>query len=171
MRRVQEGVGPRSSLHHRFRDHRRRVRGLRDAQASTGGFGDLQVGEPGRVDDQGTAVLEFDGRPVILLAEEEADRLLLYAFPGLVAGDPAQVFGRLLDANFLAGEEGGAVLSLVPGSDVVALHRALPAAGLDLPSLTAGLERMLADCERWARQLQMAPSSGNGSVPAGMVRA
>ena len=122
-------------------------------------------------DDQGTAVLEFDGRPVTLLAEEEADRLLLYAFPGLVAGDPAQVFGRLLDANFLAGEEGGAVLSLVPGSDVVALHRALPAAGLDLPSLTTGLERMLADCDRWAGQLQGTPSSGNGSVPAGMVRA
>jgi hypothetical protein len=59
----------------------------------------------------------------------------------------------------------------VPGSDVVALHRALPAAGLDLPSLTAGLERMLADCDRWAGQLQLAPSSGNGSVPAGMVRA
>jgi hypothetical protein len=122
-------------------------------------------------DDQGIAVLEFDGRPVTLLAEEEADRLLLYAFPGLVAGDPVQVFGRLLDANFLAGEEGGAVLSLVPGSDVVALHRALPAAELDLPSLTAGLERMLADCDRWAGQLQAPSSPGNGSVPAGLVRA
>ena len=122
-------------------------------------------------DDQGIAVLEFDGRPVTFLAEEEADRLLLYAFPGLLAGDPAHVFGRLLDANFLAGEEGGAVLSLVPGSDVVALHRAIPAAELDLPSLSAGLERMLADCDRWAGQLHAVPASGNGSMPAGMVRA
>ena len=130
-----------------------------------------QIGLEGlALDAQGAAVLEFDGLPVTLKAEAATEQLLLYAFAGRGSGDAGQLYGRLLDANFLASENDGPVLSLVPGTDVVALHRALPAAELDLPSLTAGLEQLLADVAHWSGRLGGAPQRGNG-VAAGLIRA
>jgi hypothetical protein len=84
--------------------------------------------------------------------DEEGRQLLLYSLIGQVSGDAGSVYERLLQANYLGRECGGATFGVRPDNSVV-LSQSMAAAGLDLKDFTARLERFINEVEAWTKQL------------------
>jgi Tir chaperone protein (CesT) family len=121
------------------------------------------LGEFGRSTGLGELALDEDNYCALLIEFDEQDRqLVLYSLLGEPAGDRLPVYERLLQANYLGRECGGATFGLRPGNSVV-LSQSMAVAGLDLKDFTARLERFINEVEAWTKQLpQLGAASDAG---------
>jgi hypothetical protein len=125
----------------------------RAIQALIGEFGrsiglpDLELDE-----DNYCALLIDEGLVINMEFDEESRQLLLYSLLGQAAGDTRSVYERLLQANYVGRECGGATFGLRPDNSVV-LSQSLAVPGLDLKDFTARLERFVNEVEAWTKQL------------------
>jgi hypothetical protein len=133
------------------------------AQELLGEFGrSTGLGELALDQDNYCALLIDDGLVVNIEFDEQDRQLVLYSLLGVPAGEPQAAYERLLQANYLGRECGGATFGLRPDNSVV-LSQSMAVAGLDLKDFTARLERFINEVEAWTKQL---PQLGAASEAA-----
>jgi len=123
-----------------------------------------QLGLPNLALDEFSAChLTFDGSLVCLEANEEEDRLLIYA-PVCDLPDEGRgaVYERLLAENLFKGASGDLIFAASSEAGKVVLQTVLPIASLEVSDLVAKLEEFLAAMDRW-RAATGAPA---GAEPA-----
>ena len=126
------------------------------------------------LDDEGHASLGLDDVFVSLDVREEVGQLLLSAPLGQPGGDSAQLYGRMLDANFLGVGTAGATLARSPGSGTIVLWQALPREELEISRFEQRLQSFVDIAEAWAAAIGEAgdaavPEEPAGEVPPGLM--
>ena len=119
------------------------------------------------LDDEGHASLGLDDVFVSLDVREEAGQLLLSAPLGQPGGDSAQLYGRMLDANFLGVGTAGATLARSPGSGTIVLWQALPREELEISRFEQRLQSFVDIAEAWAAAIGEAGDAAVPEEPAG----
>ena len=133
------------------------------AQELLGAFGrTIGLDDLGLDEDNYCALLIDDGLVINIEFDEQERQLVLYSLLGEPAGDARSVYERLLQANYLGRECGGATFGLRPDNSVV-LSQSMAVPGLELKDLTARLERFINEVEAWTKQL---PQLGAASEAA-----
>lgn len=141
----------------------------------------LMLGEFGReigldglmLDEDGHAALAFDDVLVNLELEAGDERLLIYAYLGLIQGDATAQMRAMLEANLFWRGADGATLAIERATGGVVLTLAVPAASLDRAGLETTLERFIGTAEDWSHRIgegKVAKTDGAAS-PAMMLRA
>ena len=121
------------------------------------------------LDSKGGCRLRFDGTEVMLEAEPEEQRLVLHADIGTApALGREAVFGRLLEANLLWKDTGGATFAFDPRSGRLLLMQAVPdgTAPARFPDLVA---RFVDVAEAWTAQLGGLSDPAAAAAPDGPV--
>lgn len=121
------------------------------------------------LDDDGNCLLRFDGTVVMLESEPEAQRLVLHAAIGTAPAHGREaVFARLLEANLLWKDTGGATFAYDPRSGRVLLMQAVP--GATAPAVFPDLVARFVDAaEAWTARLGELPDPAPAPVPDGPV--
>jgi hypothetical protein len=123
------------------------------AQELLGEFGrSTGLGELALDEDNYCALLIDDGLVINMEFDEQERQLVLYSLLGEPAVEPLAAYQRLLRANYLGRECGGATFGLRPDNSVV-LSQSMALPGLDLKDFTARLERFINEVEAWTKQL------------------
>lgn len=119
------------------------------------------------LDDEGHASLGLDEIFVSLDVQEEAGQLLLSTSLGQPGGDSAQLYGRMLDANFLGVGTAGATLARSPGSGTIVLWQALPREELEISRFEQRLQSFVDIAEAWTAAIGEAGDAAVPEEPAG----
>lgn len=126
------------------------------------------------LDSEGSAQLAFDDVFVSLQLDEDAGYLVLTSPIGEPAGDKAEAYGRLLDANHYWSATGGGTLSRQRDSGVVFLQRGLPVSGLDGAAFETELQRFVDAAEALSGSLDTVGTAedeqeGSDAAPTTMI--
>jgi hypothetical protein len=122
----------------------------------------IGLGEFALDEDNYCALLIDEGLVINIEFDERERQLVLYSLLGEAAGDQLAVYERLLKANYLGRECGGATFGIRPDQSVV-LSQSLAVPGLELKDFTARLERFINEVEAWTKQM---PQLGAASETA-----
>ena len=111
------------------------------------------------LDETAHCALAIDDKLVVNLeADAACDRAVLYSWLGVPAGEAADVYSQLLQANYLGQGTGGATLGLQAETGGIVLSQPIELEHLDLPRFNAALEAFVNQTERWSERLaQPAP--------------
>lgn len=105
-------------------------------------------------DGRDRCILSFDDAMVVTIELEEANRrLLIYSSLGEPSGDLPGAYAELLRANYLGGQDGGAMLGLQPDGKAITLSQWVATPGLDATEFRATLERFVNAAEAWGKRL------------------
>ncbi len=99
------------------------------------------------LDEEGGLEFALDDTLVSLLLDEEKGQLLMLSSLGRPA-PTAEIYGRLLDANFFWSDSAGATLARDSASRAIILQRSLVVEGLDYPVFEQALQRFVDAAER-----------------------
>lgn len=109
------------------------------------------------LDENSHAAITFNQAVTIHFQARDADILLYASLGGLPEDNPQAAMRRLLRANFLWRDTGGATLSLTPGGETV-LAQALPPGDLDFSAFQERFTAFARTAARWKESWQQASS-------------
>lgn len=126
-----------------------------------------------RLDDTGCCALSFDATVVNFEADEETQRLFLYADVGDAPEHLTEALYRdLLAANLLWRGTGGATLSLDERRRRFVLAHAVPVERISDADFVETVERFADIAETWARriaEIETHPDADIAPLPAGLI--
>jgi hypothetical protein len=130
-------------------------------QQVLGEFGATVGLEDLRLDEAGHCVLAIDDTLVVNLELDAAKgSAVLYSWLGVPTGDLPEIYGQLLQANYLGQGTGGATLGLQAETGGIVLSQSVALEHLDLPRFNTALETFVNQAERWSERLaQPAPEA------------